>query len=83
MPQLGKYSFEAAMREGWALFAIDGGATMIQRLDEPSAVDESLPDDPVFESDDDAIAFVRQRAEAGSAMHVDALRQHGQHETAK
>ncbi|HNC59547.1 MAG TPA: hypothetical protein PLP33_29235 [Leptospiraceae bacterium] len=61
--------------EGWALFN-DGE---ILRLDEPSATD--LPelenqDEPIFESDEAAIEFVRRKAEEGSEYHKEALLLH-------
>jgi hypothetical protein len=53
--------------EGWALFDWDGtGLMQIQRIDQDGA----------FASDDEAIAFVRQQAEAGSASHATALIAH-------
>jgi hypothetical protein len=59
---------EAAVNEGWALFnhSEDGTAAEIQRDDEAGA----------FATDDDAIRWVRFRAEAGSAMHAAALAMH-------
>lgn len=60
-----------AFAEGWGLFN-DGE---IQRLDEGLIVAGQEPSgEPVFESDRAALAFIQQRADAGSAYHQAALR---------
>lgn len=59
-----------AVREGWGLFN-DGE---IQRVDCPDGGIE--PNEPPFLGDDDAIEHVRALAEAGSALHLQALALH-------
>lgn len=68
-----KFDNTQAYTEGWALF--DDGE--IQRLDEPSATGiEGLPDDPMFESDTQAVNFVMGKAREGSEYHRQALELH-------
>jgi hypothetical protein len=74
------YDDLAAKREGWALFTVDDGRTMIQRLDDPRSCGDDFPEEPVFPSDNAAIAFVRRRANQGSLSHKDAIRRHGMRE---
>ena len=62
----------ASYKEGWSIFDADGQLE-IQRLDDPSAAIPGGPSDPVFESDVAAIAFVKERAVAGSDLHIRAL----------
>ncbi len=52
-----------AEKEGWNLFSVDDGRLEIQRIDEYD----------VFETDDAALAFIRERAAGGSALHQKAL----------
>ena len=76
-----KYDDNQAKHEGWALFTNYGGPhdgkVMIQRLDDPQSCGDDFPAEPVFKSDAAAIAFVRRKAKAGSAMHKAALKEHG------
>jgi hypothetical protein len=51
--------------EGWGIFETDDGVIQIQKLDE----DEQAR----FKSDDEAYAYVEQRAEEGSWPHVAAI----------
>ena len=60
---------EQAIKEGWALFN-DGE---LQRLDQPAAHGEGLPEDPVFTTDRQAVEFVLDKALAGSRYHQDAI----------
>jgi len=71
-----KWNSERANREGWDVF--DNGDTLeIQRLDDPEGFDPSLGyDDPKFDSDEDATAFVTSRAADGSEYHQLALKLH-------
>lgn len=62
-----------AYREGWGLFTVDSGKHQIQRLDDPKSVDESYPEEPIFESDDAAFKYVVAKAAAGSQYHQIAL----------
>lgn len=75
------YNDTQAKREGWALFECDDGKTRIQRLDDPQSVDESYPAEPVFDSDEAAIAFVQAKAAEDSPMHSAALAQHSPEKT--
>lgn len=53
--------------EGWGIFDVDGsGLLEIERDDEAD----------VFACDEDAVAFVREKAEAGSGVHIAAIRAH-------
>lgn len=70
-----------AKREGWALFTCDDGRIRIQRLDDPQSCGDDFPAEPVFASDDQAIAFVRKRASEGSFPHKDAMFLHGKMES--
>ena len=66
--------------EGWAVFEIDrddGLHLEIQRLESPQEARSWHPREPLFESDEAAIAFVRKRAEEGSQYHREALAIHG------
>jgi hypothetical protein len=58
-----------AVVEGWWLSTRDDGYYEIQRLDEDPA--------QRFESDEQAHKYVRAQAEAGSLIHLTALRLHG------
>jgi hypothetical protein len=72
-----KFDETRAHREGWGLFRCDDGRVRIQRLDFPPDADASLPDEPLFKSDADAISFVVFYARSGSAYHQSALLFHG------
>lgn len=74
---MGFYNDKSAKWEGWALFLCDDGRLRIQRLDDPQSCGPDHPIDPVFDSDDAAIAFVARRAAEGSFPHKDAMRLHG------
>jgi hypothetical protein len=69
--------FTLEYQEGWAVFQCDdddGVARLrIQRLDCPSDAVPTNPGEPMFESDDAALEHVRQRADAGSRYHREAL----------
>ena len=65
-----------AKLDGWAIFECDDGALRIQRLDDPRAFKESMPEAPLFDSDAHAIAHVRKRASEGSEMHLRAMMLH-------
>ena len=71
-----EYNDDDAKREGWALFECDDGYLRLQVLDCPRDVDPSYPDHPLFDSDDAAIAHVRNQAAKGSSMHAAALALH-------
>jgi len=64
-----------AFAEGWGLFDT-GHFYMIQRLDYPRDVDESLPEEPVFGRDLDAYNHVYVQSTKGSVYHKRALRLH-------
>lgn len=57
-----------AAREGWCMSAQFGrknfsdGVMAIERLDDPSSVERSLPDTPFFDSDSAAVTWVIARA---------------------
>lgn len=57
---------EHAFDQGWGIFAIDGDANfqVIQRLDETGR----------FDNDDEAVAYVWGRADAGDALARKAIR---------
>lgn len=59
---------QAAKHEGWSVFQCDDGYLRIQRLDSPSDVDESLPHEPMFASDQAAIRHVQ----SGTMPHHNA-----------
>lgn len=61
-----------ALAEGWDLFEADG-TTQLQRIDWPGEEPGLGYSEPKFDSDDEALAFVQRRAEAGSKYHRDAL----------
>ena len=66
--------------EGWAVFETDrddGVHYDIQRLESPQEARSWHPHEPLFESDEAALAFVRKRAEEGSQYHREALAIHG------
>jgi len=66
-----------AMHEGWAIFLCDDNKLRIQRLDDPQNTDyENMPLEPVFDTDEEAIAYVTQRANEGSKMHRASLALH-------
>jgi predicted RNA-binding Zn-ribbon protein involved in translation (DUF1610 family) len=60
---------EIAHSEGWGLFEASNGEEQIQRDDEAD----------VFSNDDEARAYVRRRAQSGSAAHKRALATHTKH----
>lgn len=63
---IGEYDDEVAKAAGWALFQCDDGILRIQKLDESNR----------FESDQEAIEYVRAGAALGSQMMQAALRLH-------
>lgn len=63
---LGRFN-ELSWQEGWTLSGRDDGCWEIQKLDEP---DEGVRE---FTSDSEALAFVTEKALAGSALHMLAL----------
>lgn len=68
----GAWDDTQAISEGWCLFDVDGRHSM-QRIDCPESADGNSVDEPVFDSDADAIIYVASLAAAGSAYHMDAL----------
>ena len=59
--------------EGWGVFNAEGHLE-IQYLGNPAEVEPPLDfDEPKFANDDEAIAFVRKLADAGSHLHQCAL----------
>lgn len=65
-----------ALAEGWDLFWTDrdhASGLELQRVDDPMSLPELGYDDPKFASDEDARAFVVQRAAEGSDYHARAL----------
>ena len=68
--------FTLEYQEGWAVFQCDDGHLEIQRLDCPSDAVSTNPGEPMFASDDEAIAYVRRCAEQGSRYHREALALH-------
>jgi hypothetical protein len=64
-----------AKREGWAVFTVDNSHLMIQRIDDPSSIDD--PMEKFHKSDQAAIRFVRGKAKQGSKPHQAALTLHG------
>jgi hypothetical protein len=71
----------ASKREGWLITSDSRQCYVIARLDDTTAWIEDgwLLDykEPKFVSDEAALAFVRQRALAGSSWHAKALKIHG------
>jgi hypothetical protein len=65
-----------AKREGWSLFECDDGRLRIQRLDFPYD-STGRPIDPLFDSDESAVQFVKDLADTGSSFHQVTLRLHG------
>jgi hypothetical protein len=75
MKKTGPYMpFDLEYDEGWAVFENDDGTMQIQRLDSPQDAREWHPAEPLFDSDEAAVAYVLMRAEAGSQYHLEALR---------
>lgn len=72
----------AAYRQGWAPFHLGDGKYAIQKLDDPAEAMGDLDLEPFegryFESDDEAVAFVRQRAGAGDDLCRRALQLAGE-----
>lgn len=68
------FDITQALREGWTLSAVDN-RYQIQKLDDPSAVDDIYLGftEPKFESDSDALIHVALQAHAGSEYHREAL----------
>jgi hypothetical protein len=65
-----------AFHEGWNVFYCDDKKHRIQRIDYPPdhfLWNEGDPIDPIFNSDDEAIAFVRKRAAEGAEHALLAL----------
>lgn len=65
-----------AHREGWGIFDNSDYGIRIERIDDMANVfpeDASIDGTPLFESDEEAIYFVRTRANTGSAFHQRAL----------
>ncbi len=73
------YDEPTAMAEGWLLSQRADGLWEIQRYDDATSRSDSLRGDglPPFTTDDDAEAYVREMAEAGSRMHAEALKING------
>jgi hypothetical protein len=74
---MSKYDDSAAKLEGWAVFECDDGFFRIQRLDCPKDSVESLPHEPIFNSDNEAIIHVAKKALEGSENHKIAVNLHG------
>ncbi len=66
----------AASLEGWNLFDNSDYGLEIERIDDMFVPCPDGDGEPLFVSDDDAIAFVRQKAAEGSAMHTLAIAIH-------
>src|SRR3990172_8668989 len=71
----------ASKLEGWLVTNDSDNKCCIAKLDDPSSMagTPGWPQnftDPQFASDDEAIAFVRRRAEAGSQWHAQAIAIH-------
>jgi hypothetical protein len=60
--------------EGWAVFDCDG-TLQILRLDDPQMARNYHPVEPLFESDEEAVAFVTMMANI-SPYHASALMLH-------
>lgn len=60
-----------ARQEGWDLFDVDG-CLELQRVDDPTSA-ELHYDEPLFDSDEAALAFVTKLAGIGSYYHQQAL----------
>jgi hypothetical protein len=67
----------AAYQQGWAPFHLGGGRYVIQKLDDPAAVLADMGLEVFagryFESDDEALAHVKQQAAAGDDLCRRAL----------
>jgi hypothetical protein len=69
----------SAITQGWLLFTIDTGETVIQKLDDPPAHylwAEGMPEICPFKSDGAAIRFVRRKARAGDVTALKAIKTH-------
>lgn len=69
----------AAIKQGWSLFTVDSGNVVIQKLDDPPMhhqwQDGMITDCP-FESDGEAIRFVRREARKGNSTAAKAIATH-------
>ena len=81
MESTGPYEpFTIEYDEGWAVFETerdDAAYLEIQRIESPQDARSWHPREPLFESDEAALAFVRKRSEEGSQYHREALAFHG------
>jgi len=62
-----------AGREGWGVFNNSDHGIRIERIDDMFVFNEDGDGSPVFEGDDDALAFVQRWALDGSDLHKRAL----------
>lgn len=63
-----------AAGEGWSIFDNGGGEAGPWTLSRIDTMDDPDLPDALFDSDEAAWAFVRERADGGSAYHLGALR---------
>jgi hypothetical protein len=65
---------KVAVSEGWFIFFSEGAFRgVVQRIDHPDHWFSELPEEPIIESDEEAIALIRRKAAEGSPMHQRAL----------
>lgn len=68
-----------AFLQGWNLFTIDDGGQRLQKVDDPPAWPdwaEGMSKEPIFESDNDAVAYVRRLARVGDTLAKKAIEIH-------
>jgi len=84
--KVGEWSDEfdrQAFREGWSLFTVSGDGPEyygIQRVDDPpmwNYWEEGMPEEPIFESDDDALLFVIKESVKRKPHAMFAIKWHG------
>lgn len=61
-----------ALSEGWLMCTVDHGCQVLSQIQR----EDEYEGDDAFESDEDAVAWVRARASEGSEYHAHAIAEH-------
>lgn len=62
-----------ARSQGWSIFTDETGLVEVNKIDDPANTDGCDYDEPKFESDEDALAFVMAQAAIGDDTALTAL----------
>lgn len=71
-----------ALAQGYSLFIVDTGGVVIQKIDDPPAHwlwNQTMSEEPLFNSDAAAIRFVRKLSREGDITAQKAIETHDKH----